>query len=103
MNQFNKLDDFYNSLGFISVLDPKYVKFTKPIHDKVEGHNDYFKTPSEWLNNWLWEGDIMKYLGFHNKNNTDSVFKKFVKPIDNETGLVSGKYFSISEVLKSWL
>ena len=45
----------------------------------------------------------MKYLGFHNKNNTDSVFKKFVKPIDNETGLVSGKYFSISEVLKSWL
>lgn len=68
--------DFYNSLGFISVLDPKYVKFTKPIHDKVEGHNDYFKTPSEWLNNWLWEGDIMKYLGFHNKNNTDSVFKK---------------------------
>lgn len=40
-------------------------------------------------------------LGFHNKNNTDSVFKKFVKPIDNETGLVSGKYFSISEVLKS--
>lgn len=43
----------------------------------------------------------MKYLGFHNKNNTDSVFKKFVKPIDNETGLVSGKYFSISEVKKS--
>ena len=43
----------------------------------------------------------MKYLVFHNKNNTDSVFKKFVKPIDNETGLVSGKYFSISEVLKS--
>lgn len=40
-------------------------------------------------------------LGFRRKNYTDNKIKTLVKPIDNETGLVSGKYFSISEVLKS--
>lgn len=40
-------------------------------------------------------------LDFRRKNYTDNKIKTLVKPIDNETGLVSGKYFSISEVLKS--